>query len=294
MAISRHFTTHLAEQLSAIHQRPVQLTSVSPISGGDINEAYCLHTNTGKYMMKLNSKQAYPGMFACESEGLNAIQSTQTIAVPEVVLQSDFEQDSYLILEWIDATHATPATSRKLGEQLAAMHRHTAGQFGFHQDNYMGSLPQSNRKHDTWRSFFIEERLQPMVQRALNKRLLQNAEANQFEQLYLHLGDWFEEEVPALIHGDLWGGNYLIGADGKPYLIDPAVSYGHREFDLAMTTLFGGYSREFYEGYQNTFPLAQDWEQRSHLWNLYPLLLHLNLFGLGYLSRVKDCLKKYV
>lgn len=294
MAISKQLAAYLEEQLSAVGKYPIQLKTIIPVSGGNINVAYCLQTNAGKYMMKLNSKQAYPGMFACESEGLKAIRNTQTIAVPEVILQNDFEQDSFLILEWIDTVRATLATSRLLGEQLAAMHRHSNEQFGFYQDNYMGSLPQSNCKHSTWQRFFIEERLQPMVQIALNKHLLHGSDAGQFDKLYKRLGDLFDEEPAALIHGDLWGGNYLISVDNCPYLIDPAVSYGHREFDLAMTTLFGGYSPEFYQAYQDSFPLAKGWEQRLDLWNLYPLLLHLNLFGQSYLGKVKSCLKKFV
>lgn len=174
------------------------------------------------------------------------------------------------------------------------MHKHTNAQFGFTADNYIGYLPQHNNYHNTWASFFVHNRLMPMVQMAFDKRLLTSFDAQLFERLYLNLYNLFDEEPPALLHGDLWSGNYLIGIDGKPYLIDPAVCYGNREFDIAMTTLFGGFTREFYNGYQEVYPLLTGWEHRLALWNLYPLLVHLNLFGGSYLGQVQSSLKKYV
>jgi protein-ribulosamine 3-kinase len=294
MAVSKQFTAYLEQRLSEAVNQDLKLKHVSSVSGGSINAAYCLHTTAGDYMMKRNSKSAYPNMFACESAGLATIRKTHTIALPQTILLGEFEEDSFLVLEWIEAVKTTPATSKLLGQQLAAMHRHTAKQFGFDTDNYMGSLPQSNCKHDRWAAFFINERLQPMVKIGLNKGVLDVKDEQAFALLYKNLPSLFEEETPALIHGDLWSGNYLIGANQKPYLIDPAVTYGHREFDIAMTTLFGGYNREFYEAYQSSFPLAPGWQQRIDLWNLYPLLLHMNLFGGGYLAQVRKCLEKYI
>lgn len=174
------------------------------------------------------------------------------------------------------------------------MHTHSAEAFGFDGDNYMGSLKQSNIKHDTWAAFYTGERLMPMVKIAVDNCLLSNRDEQFFEKLYARLPGLFEEEKPSLIHGDLWSGNYIIANDDAPYLIDPAVSYGHREFDIAMTTLFGGFGRQFYRSYHESFPLAKGWEQRLDLWNLYPLLLHLNLFGAGYLGQVRDGLAGYV
>jgi len=294
MAVSRQFTAYLEQQLSIAIKQELRLKHVSSVSGGSINAAYCLHTTAGDYMMKRNSKSAFPGMSACESAGLAAIRKTKTIAVPQTILLDEFEDDSFLVLEWIETVGATPAAAKLLGQQLAAMHKHTANEFGFDANNYMGSLPQSNRSHTTWASFFINERLQPMVKIGVDKGLLQHSDEKNFERLYQLLPGLFSEEPPALLHGDLWSGNYLISANQKPYLIDPAVSYGHREFDIAMTTLFGGFNREFYEAYQNSFPLEKDWQQRINLWNLYPLLLHLNLFGSGYLIPIKSCLQQYI
>jgi len=293
MAVSKQFTAYLEQQLSQAIKQDLKLKHVTSVSGGSINAAYCLHTTAGDYMMKRNSKHSFPGMFACESAGLTALQKTKTIAVPQTILLDEYEDDSFLILEWIEAAKATPATSYLFGQQLAALHSHTAPQFGFETDNYMGSLPQSNRKHSSWASFYINERLKPMVETSCTKQLLTASDEIAFEKLYEKLPGLFKEEQPALLHGDLWSGNYLIGVHQKPYLIDPAVSYGHREFDIAMTTLFGGFSREFYEGYQHKFPLVQGWQTRLNLWNLYPLLLHLNLFGSGYLPQIKNSLQQY-
>ena len=134
----------------------------------------------------------------------------------------------------------------------------------------------------------------PMVKLAADNKSLNQKDQKNFEQLYKNLPGLFNEEKPSLIHGDLWSGNYLIDENEQPYLIDPAVSYGHREFDMAMTTLFGGFFDEFYAAYDADFPLEKNWRQRVDLWNLYPLLLHLNLFGAAYLGQVRDCLGQYI
>jgi fructosamine-3-kinase len=271
-----------------------KIQRITPITGGDINLAYRLQTTLGNFFIKVNSRHQFPGMFKCEERGLAAIGKTNAIAVPEVILRGDTGGESYLILQWIDAGQSCKTSSQQLGRQLAQMHRNTSAQFGFEADNYMGSLHQSNRPHDNWAQFFIEERLQPMVKIALDKRGLVKSDMYQFDELYKKLPDLFTEEPPALLHGDLWGGNYLISTEGKPYLIDPAVSYGNREFDIAMTTLFGGFDHVFYEAYNQEFPLLLGWQQRLKFWNLYPLLVHVNLFGGVYAKQVRENLSVFV
>lgn len=271
-----------------------QIKDVSPVSGGDINQACRLQTTLGDFFIKINSLHKFPGMFKSEESGLATIRRTNTIAVPEVVLQGDNGDESYLMLQWIEAGHADLISSQKLGRQLALMHRDTAAQFGFEADNYMGSLHQSNKQHGSWARFFIEERMEPMVKMAVDKRELNQTEMYLFDELYKKLPDLFTEEPPALLHGDLWGGNYLIDTDGKPYLIDPAVSYGNRECDIAMTTLFGGFDHAFYEAYNQEFPLRPGWQQRLKLWNLYPLLVHVNLFGGMYTRQVRGSLSAFI
>jgi protein-ribulosamine 3-kinase len=270
-----------------------QIIHAVPVSGGSINAVYCLQILDKKYLLKVNSREQFPSMFKCEAEGLKAIALTGAIAVPDIILQNDIDDQSFLLLEWIDMRRATPKASTLFGSQLAQMHRTTVDSFGFEADNYMGSLHQSNKKHHKWSEFFVEERLMPMVKMAADRQRLYKTDLTNFEKLYKKLPELFQEEPPSLIHGDLWSGNYLISEDEKPYLIDPAVSYGHRESDIAMTTLFGGFSNEFYAAYNEAFPLEKGWQQRMDLWNLYPLLVHLNLFGMGYLGQVRDCLNEY-
>ena len=286
--LTSDLANYIEEKLDA------DITDVKPVSGGSINRTYLIITSDKKYFIKLNSKTRYPGMFEAESQGLRVIAQANTIKTPEVILQDSVGDENFLLLEWIESRRPTAKASAKLGEQLAAMHRHSADKFGLDADNYMGSLHQSNKKHTTWADFFTEERLQPMVRMAIDKSWLTAKDIAGFEQLYKNLPGLFYEEQPSLIHGDLWSGNYIISADEHPYLIDPAISYGHREFDIAMTTLFGGFGDEFYAAYNEAFPLAKGWKQRVDLWNLYPLLVHLNLFGGGYLGQVRDCLMRYI
>jgi len=264
------------------------------VSGGSINIAYELHTADRKYFLKVNHKTLYPGMFAAEAKGLELLKQTNAVKVPVIVFQGDAGTESFLLLEWVDARRGSVQATSVLGAQLAQIHANTVADFGLDYDNYIGSLPQSNRKHAKWADFFIQERLQPMVSLVVDKRLLEYADAGNFEKLYNRIPELFDEEAPALLHGDLWSGNYLTTPADEPYLIDPAVYYGHREVDIAMTTLFGGFSNEFYLSYNKALPLAKGWEQRTDLWNLYPLLVHLNLFGGDYLGRVRDALNAYL
>ncbi len=294
MPLSKAFIEHLQAVLSAAKGTVVEIKDAKPVSGGDISSAFRLTTNHERYFIKVNSQSAYPLMFERESEGLAAIRKTQTVAVPQETAHGTFEDDAFLILAWVEAGSKSSGSLTALGQQLAVMHQCTAPNYGFDHDNYMGSLQQSNTRHDTWSDFFINERLQPMVQTAISRNLLTIQQAGLFERLYARLPQLFAEEQPALLHGDLWGGNYLIDTEGKPYLIDPAVSYGHREFDIAMTTLFGGFSAGFYSAYNEAYPLTTGWQQRTALWNLYPLLLHLNLFGRSYLPQVIDSVKMYL
>ncbi len=272
----------------------ISIIGARPVSGGDINQVYRLQSNGPSYLLKVNKHYAYPALFKQEALGLQAIANTHTIAVPDIILQDEAGDESFLLMEWIENRRPTATASVELGRALAAMHRHTASYFGFDADNYMGSLTQSNHKHQSWNDFFIAERLQPMVKMATDTGLLNGADIKKLDLLYQNLSSLFQEEPPALIHGDLWSGNYLIGIDEKPYLIDPAVSYSHREADIAMTTLFGGFGREFYTAYNEAFPLAPGWQQRLDLWNLYPLLVHLNLFGTSYLGQVKDSIGQFM
>jgi fructosamine-3-kinase len=287
MTANKGILARLEEEIGA------QVTGVKTIGGGSINRVFRLTTTKANYLLKVNDGQAFPGMFKAEATGLETIRNTNSIRIPDVILQDDFESDSFLILEWVETRQPDAKSSALLGEKLSQMHQHTSTNFGDVADNFMGSLRQTNRSHSTWAEFFIEDRLKPMVQIANSNALINNMDMRNFERLYEQLPELFQEEAPSLIHGDLWSGNSLSSVTGEPYLIDPAISYGYREFDIAMTTLFGCFSNQFYEAYNYHSPLSKGWEQRLDLWNLYPLLVHLNLFGSGYLGQVRDCLKVY-
>lgn len=286
--IANSLLNHIQSWLNVI------ITGINTVSGGDINDVYQLQCGDNSYLLKVNDRCNYPDMFAREQEGLSAIRKTNTITVPDVILQGEFESEGYLVLQWVNVGLANTAASSELGVQLARMHKDSNTRFGFYTDNYMGSLVQSNNWYNTWGDFFIEQRLQPMVKMAVDKKELTQTDIYQFEERYKKLPDLFIEEPAALLHGDLWGGNYLINTEGKPYLIDPAVSYGNREFDMAMTTLFGGFDSAFYEAYNTEFPLLPGWQLRLKLWNLYPLLVHVNLFGGSYAKQVRGNLSVFI
>jgi fructosamine-3-kinase len=166
-------------------------------------------------------------------------------------------------------------------------------EFGWSSPNYIGSLPQSNKVTNSWASFYQEERLQPQLQLALDKKWLAQEDVPSTSLMMEKLQQLLPAAKPSLLHGDLWGGNYLISASGIPYLIDPAVYYGHQEVDLAMTRLFGGFDTSFYDAYNELLPPNDGWQDRTGLYQLYYLLVHLNLFGSSYLNSVLKWLRYY-
>lgn len=178
---------------------------------------------------------------------------------------------------------------KTLGEQLAQLHHHSHKSFGLDHNNYIGSLVQLNEPLSSWIEFFIHRRLEPQL-RLLNPppRVIK-----QFEQLYAKLPQLMPDEKPALLHGDLWSGNLITNAHGLPCLIDPAVYFGHREAELALTRLFGGFPNDFYEAYTDTSPLPSGFEDRVDLYNLYPLLVHANLFGGGYTDQALSIVARF-
>jgi protein-ribulosamine 3-kinase len=182
---------------------------------------------------------------------------------------------------------------KDFAQKLAQLHKNTAPIFGLDHDNYIGSLPQSNRQTQKWTDFFISQRLEPLVTKAVASGLLDSQTAQRFDRLFSKLDQLIPEEKPALLHGDLWSGNVMTDEHGEVCLIDPAVYYGHREVDLAFSTLFGAFHGEFYEAYNEAFPLEKGWKQRIDLFNLYPLLVHLILFGRSYYHQVISTLEKF-
>ncbi|SFC55860.1 Fructosamine-3-kinase [Parapedobacter composti] len=268
-----------------------RIQAIRPVAGGDINRSYQLRTKQGCYFAKVNdAPQAMP-MFLAELRGLKLLHGAVPrghIAEPVSVGQAHGE--AFLLLAWVDTGNKhSDAGQEALGRLLAQLHRRHASAYGLDHSNFIGRLPQDNTPSADWAAFFIGQRLQKQLQ--LAKHYLNGTGLlDQFASLFDRLPDRYPYEPPSLLHGDLWGGNYLVNTAGQPVLIDPAVYHGHREVDIAMTKLFGGFSSRFYAAYHEAYPLQPDWEERIDLWNLYPLLVHLNLFGPSYIQPIKRSL----
>lgn len=285
------------------------------VGGGSISQALRLRTDGGAYLLKLGGREQ-PGFFAAEARGLRQLAATGAVRVPAVLAYRDARPDAnrrpttdeegtvssfvegFILLEWLapppraDRSRAGEA----LGTALAALHRATAAAYGNDHDNYIGASPQPNGWMPSWKSFFAERRLRFQADLARRNGLLVGSRARRLERLIERIDTWIDEAAvrPALLHGDLWGGNFIVGPGGAPALIDPAAYYGDREADLAFTTLFGGFPESFYAAYAAAWPLPAGWQARRDLYNLYHLLNHLNLFGEGYGAQVDATLARYV
>ena len=285
--------TEITSVLSTMTGKEIQLQAFTPLSGGSINDAYRLKTNAGHFFIKYNRVSAYPGMFEQEARGLGLLRKAGEVRVPEVIASGDDGNFSFIILEYLDSAVKTKNFWADFGHQLAALHRHTSVQFGLDHDNYIGSLKQYNDVQDRWVDFFREQRLMVQMEMAARTGLLPAHIKKGFEALFRKLDDIFPDEAPSLIHGDLWSGNYMIDEKGDACIIDPAVYYGFREMDIGMSRLFGVFGNNFYEAYNEAWPMEPGWRERIEICNLYPLMVHVNLFGSGYLGSVESILKKF-
>ena len=267
------------------------ITSHRTLSGGSINQVYLCQTEQRDVVLKINKRDQFPDMFRCEATGLKLLNSS-TFRIPEVIAHGDFEVWSYIIMEYIDS-QGKAIDQHEFGHKLAKMHLQTDTKFGLDMDNYIGSLAQVNNKEDTWATFYTTWRLDPLVKLAYDQKMVESKLLKSFEKLYSELHNLIPNEVPALLHGDLWQGNLICDEHSGPVLIDPAVYYGHREMDLAMLQLFGSIPSAALEAYNNIYPLQKDWEKRIDIHQLYPLLVHLVLFGESYLGGIKRTVQKY-
>jgi protein-ribulosamine 3-kinase len=274
--------------------KPADTIRVSPVSGGSINRAYRLEVGGRRFFAKVNSAGKHPLMFELEANGLRALRVEGGPRIPDVIATGYADDDAFLVLEWIEPGKKPVDFGKAFGKQLATLHRQTHKLFGWEEDNYIGSLFQSNGRLRNWPEFYMINRLDPQVEMAFNNGLLSKQHIRWFNVLYGKLEELIPQEIPALIHGDLWGGNYLVDESGQPILIDPAVYYGHREMDLGMMQLFGGFDQSIFEAYNRHFPLEKGWEDRIPLNQLYPLLVHVNLFGSGYVGQVERAVKLFI
>lgn len=262
------------------------------LSGGCIHNTLVLSTSEGSFCLKFNQADA-GAMLEAEAAGLHVLRQADALRIPQVLGLGRSEDRSWLLMEYLEAGRRRADFWQMLGQGLALLHGHTAPRFGADDDNYIGSLPQLNGWRADGLEFWTERRLLYQGGEALMAGRLPLTLFKQLEALCTRLTDLLPHERPALLHGDLWTGNLLTDADGAPALIDPAVYYGLREAELAFTHLFGGFDDAFYHSYQEAFPLEPGFADRRDLYNLYPLLVHLNLFGSGYLSGIERTLARY-
>jgi len=255
-----------------------------PVGGGDISAAWHLSAKKKELFLKTGPVAA-ADMFLAEAEGLSELASANAVRVPEVLAMGTDASTAFLALEWLPFERADSQCERLLGEQLASLHRATRNRFGWHRDNTIGLTPQQNLWSADWVEFFREHRLGFQLTLAAKNGFtgeLQDHGARLMECLPVLFDDY--EPEASLLHGDLWGGNWA-SSGGLPVIFDPAVYYGDRETDLAMTRLFGGFGRAFYDAYESAWPLQRGNRKRNDLYQLYHVLNHLNLFGSGYLNR---------
>jgi protein-ribulosamine 3-kinase len=263
------------------------------VHGGDINEAYCLFERDAEYFLKVNDATRYAGMFEKEMNGLNALRISSMLTIPEVIKCGTADHRQYLLLEWIEKGSPKKDFWERFGEGLALMHKQHQLFFGWEEDNYIGSLHQRNKKYDRWDLFYAECRIMPLAMQLAESNLFSTEDIEATERLCEKLENLFPNEPAALLHGDLWAGNFMIASNGYAAIFDPAVYCGHREMDIGMTKLFGGFDQRFYHAYEEVYPLEKNWKKRLQLTQLYPLLVHAILFGGHYVEQAKTIIRYY-
>lgn len=282
--------TRISLHAEQICGEKLQIESIQPVGGGCINSAFKVMTGGRSVFIKIN-KASQLAMFEAEADGLRELGQCHSIRVPEPLSWGVAGNDAYLMMEHLELSGSGDAAH--LGEVLADMHRITQEQsgkpkYGWHRDNTIGSTPQYNGYEDDWQVFWLKHRLGYQLDLA-RKNGADSQLLNRGEQLKISVGEFFTDYSPraSLLHGDLWSGNYAYTESGQPVIFDPAVYFGDRETDLAMTELFGGFPSDFYTAYQSIYPLDPGYKVRKTLYNLYHILNHFNLFGGGYLSQAE-------
>lgn len=277
----------IGESISAAAGNPFHCGAIRAVGGGCINSAYLVTDGAERFFVKLNQADAL-AMFAAEAEGLDEIAATRTVRVPRPICSGVADGRAFLVLEFIEFKGSKKAAGAALGRRLASMHRVVAPSYGWHRANTIGATPQINTCADRWPDFWKKHRLGFQLGLA-EKNGYRGTLQRRGELLLSRLDVFFlgYEPQPSLLHGDLWGGNFEVAMTGEPVIFDPAVYFGDREADLAMTELFGGFPGAFYSAYRESFPVDAGYPARRTLYNLYHVLNHLNLFGGGYLGQAE-------
>ena len=276
-----------------INHSGIKADRFEKVHGGDISQAYCIFSKNDKYFLKINSTALYPSMFEKEAAGLWALKSNTDLAVPVVIISGIFDSHQYLLLEWIEKGPEVKNAWNKFGYSLAGLHKQTTSRFGWEEENYIGSIIQLNSWNENWHSFYADCRIRPLVNQLADIGSFNQSDLDSAERFCTKLEGLIPSEPPALLHGDLWSGNFMFTSQGKTSVFDPAIYYGHREIDLAMSRLFGGFHHTFYQAYHEAFPLQPGWEQRIDIFQLYPLLVHARLFGGSYIENCRLIIRKY-
>jgi len=287
----------LSEVLTDLYGDDVRITGTHSASGGSINRTSVVTLSDGQKLFVKSNDNVPSDFFEAEKDGLLRMAATKKIRVPDPIACFSDGATRYLILEYLDSAPPAADHARQLGWQLAELHHCARSRtWGLDTDNYIGRTPQRNRPDASWIHFFCHARLAPQIAMAAAAGLLDDGLHRELDRLVDRLPELLIEpaEEPTLIHGDLWSGNVMSGPSGEPVLIDPAVYFGHREADLAMTELFGRQPRKFYDAYSNVWPLEPGYGERRDLYNLYHLLNHLNLFGGGYAGNVRATVRRYL
>ena len=292
-------STDICQSLADVLGQDIELDTWQPVSGGSIHQAWHVTSNNNQhFFIKTNQANKYHTLKA-EYLGLqelnNHISQENPLRIPKVYTLNRNEQYSWLILEYINFGQQTPTSQAALGHGLALLHQHTAPQFGFSSDNVIGESLQTNIWTKDWLSFWAEQRLGTQFKLAAQHGFY-NSIQNEAEQLLNLLPQLLQDHqpTPSLLHGDLWAGNAACDDAGNPIIFDPAVYYGDRECDLAMTALFGGFSADFYAAYNHVYPLDSGYEQRKDLYNLYHILNHANLFAGGYIGQSQSMMQQII
>ncbi|MGR8942009.1 MAG: fructosamine kinase family protein [Gammaproteobacteria bacterium] len=278
----------VTEQIERATGREFTLAAAQPLGGGDISSAYRLQGRDRSFFIKLNRRELAE-MFTAEFEGLQEIEGLGAVRAPAAIVHGETGSEAFLVLEYLELGRSDQHAQRLLGQQLAELHRHRQPYFGWRRDNTIGSTPQINTSSEDWIAFWRERRLYFQLQLA-GRNGYRGRLQTQGERLCSALEGLFDgyRPQPSLLHGDLWAGNSATDTQGRPVIFDPACYYGDREADIAMTELFGGYGREFYQAYNEAWPLDAGYAVRKTLYNLYHILNHLNLFGGGYQRQAEN------
>lgn len=287
--LQKQLSAALSEQLKV----KIHINDAKSVHGGDINESFRIATNEGYFFVKLNDAKRYPDMFAQEYAGLLELRAANALSVPKPLAYGNVSGRAYLLQEFLTKGQAVPDFWEDFAVSLARQHRVTKPHFGNPGTNYLGTLKQYNTPYSNWPVFYAFNRLLPLIRMAYDQKIVDKQMVQQVESLCKQLPQLFPVEAPALLHGDLWSGNFMVGSNGKACVFDPAVYYGHREMDLAMTRLFGGFDTRFYYAYQAAYPLLPGWQQRIGICQLYPLMVHLILFGGNYYNSIREVLQSY-